>query len=538
MRLTLSGMLLLLVHWQAALAGPPRVHFSDLESGPNSGGGNDAGAFVTIYGNGFGAARGDSSVTIGGGTVADYPVWSDSRITVQLGHAATTGDIRVVTSRGASNGIPFTVRAGKIYFVSPSGNDSNKGSFGSPWKTLLKARSSMRAGAITYAMDGISETNDDGQGWRTAMLLQAGGSPGAPLAIVAYPGASVTVGSAEGPDSGIRSKGESSYWVIAGLMIRGASEAITTYGDHDLRIVGNDMTCPNGNGASACVETSVTTNIRLYGNYIHDSGAPNASALYHGVYFSTDTNHVDFGWNTIANIHGGRGLQVHSSPLNGGGQHDPTGHNQYDISIHDNVIHDTQCDGIILATIDPSQGGIRLYNNVIYNAGKGPDNPERSGYWSCINVQSWTNTGPAGSGAVEIFNNTLFACGTFAKPPYANANTGIAYSGPNGNVKAHIARNILNVPHGLPYLIVSKPGGPVCASNESCPWVYGENNVFFGSEGAPGLPTLTGSMTVDPLFSDPQKGDFHVQPGSLASAAGAQFDNLLFQSPRIGIHRK
>lgn len=524
---------------QLAFAASPRIFFSDLESGPNSGGEDNAGAFVTIHGRGFGATRGDSSVTIGGGAAASYPAWSDSQITFQLGQAAATGNVVVSTPEGASNGVPFTVRPGRIHLVSVSGNDGNKGTFTSPWKTLLKARDSMKAGDITYATDGVSQTTDDGQGWHTAMLLQTSGAPGAPIAIVTYPGATVTVGSVDGPDSGIRSKGASSYWVFAGLTIRGVSEAITTYGDHDWRIVGNDMSCPKGNGATACVETSLTTNLAFYGNQVHDTGLPNASALYHGVYFSTDSNHIDFGWNTIANVHGGRGVQVHSSPLNGGGSRDSTGNDQYDITIHDNIIHDTQCDGIILATIDPSKGSIRIYNNIIYNAGKGPNNPERSGFWSCINVQSWTNTGPAGSGVVEIANNTLYACGTFSDPPYANANTGIAYSGPNGNIKVHIERNVVNVPGGLPYTIVQKPGGAACGRDENCPWMYGDNNVFYGSGSAPASPSISGSLAADPLFVDPHRGDFHLRAGSPAQGAGAQFDTLLPPSPNeLGIRRK
>ena len=44
-----------------------RIFFTDLTSGPRSGGQDDKGAFVTIYGNGFGETRGASTVTVGGG---------------------------------------------------------------------------------------------------------------------------------------------------------------------------------------------------------------------------------------------------------------------------------------------------------------------------------------------------------------------------------------------------------------------------------------------------------------------------------------
>src|ERR1700739_364675 len=78
----------------------PSIFFSDLESGPNTGGQKNRGVWVTIWGKGFGAQRGHSTVTIGGGTAADYPIWTDTKITFQLGPAATTGDI-VVSVRSA-----------------------------------------------------------------------------------------------------------------------------------------------------------------------------------------------------------------------------------------------------------------------------------------------------------------------------------------------------------------------------------------------------------------------------------------------------
>src|SRR6266852_6855016 len=90
----------------AAIAAPPRIFFSDLESGPKSSGEKGQGAFVTIYGKGFGASQGSSRVTIGGGQAGAYPVWTDTKVTFQLGSAAATGDIVITNSAGSSNGVP------------------------------------------------------------------------------------------------------------------------------------------------------------------------------------------------------------------------------------------------------------------------------------------------------------------------------------------------------------------------------------------------------------------------------------------------
>ena len=121
-----------------AQSSTPRLFYSDLESGPNTGGQNNNGAFVTLWGKGFGASQGSSSVTVGGGAVAGYPLWTDSKIIVQLGAGAVTGNIVVKAGSAASNEVPFTVRAGNIFFVSTSGNDANAGTFAVPWRSSVR----------------------------------------------------------------------------------------------------------------------------------------------------------------------------------------------------------------------------------------------------------------------------------------------------------------------------------------------------------------------------------------------------------------
>src|SRR3954451_10465797 len=97
MRKVLNPGLFLLLLFSAALmaaqTAPPRIFFSDLESGPNTGGQNKKGVWVTIWGKNFGPTQGTSTVTIGGGAADNYPLWSDTRIIFQLGVNAKTGSI-------------------------------------------------------------------------------------------------------------------------------------------------------------------------------------------------------------------------------------------------------------------------------------------------------------------------------------------------------------------------------------------------------------------------------------------------------------
>jgi hypothetical protein len=515
--LTLAGL---------AASAQPVIFYSDLESGPKNGGENNNGAYVTLYGRGFGAERAASSVTIGGGKAAAYPLWSDTKIAIQPGSAAATGSIVVHGAGGDSNGVPFIVRPGNIYFVAVNGSDSASGRPSAPWRTVLKARNTMKPGDITYARDGVAQTTDDGEGWRTCFLMRTGGKPGLPVALVAAPGAKVTIGRI-GPEMALRVHNDCpGHWVFAGLILRGDSEAVVLQAGQNWRIVANDISCPNGDGPSACVETGPVSGLKLLGNTVHETGREKASALYHGVYFSTDTNHVEVGWNSIYNVRGCRGIQVHSSPIQGGGPNDPTGHNQYDIAIHDNVIHDTQCDGIIFATIDPSKGKIEVYNNLIYNAGKGPRTPENSGNWSCIYVAAGTNTGPKGGGTVEIYNNTLADCGTIQNPPWQNAANAIQLGGGNPALLVRLRNNIVYQSSGVPYLTVYDNQN-VCRSLDSCPRISAANNLFFGSGPAPTGRAVRNSVSADPLFVNAKARDYRLRPESPARGKGVD-SGILF----------
>ncbi|HLJ48623.1 MAG TPA: choice-of-anchor Q domain-containing protein [Bryobacteraceae bacterium] len=502
---------------------PPRIFYSDVDSGPNSGGENNNGLYVTIYGRGFGSAQSGSYVTVGGGQAAAYPVWSDTKIAFQLGAAAQTGNIVVSTSAGSSNGLPFTVRAGNIYFVAQNGSNSNAGTVSAPWATLMHARDTMAAGDTVYVRNGIAQTTDDGQGYSSCLTIGANsGRAGFPKALVVYPGESATIGNVNnssngGCNTGVRAKGQTeNYWTIAGFTIRGGNVAVNPWGEIGWRIIANDISCPNGNAQAGCLDETNNSSIYIYGNNIHHVAtnlSPSAvTALYHGVYLSDATSDVWFGWNTIAYVQGCRGLQQNSNNPNA---------DAFGIHIHDNIIHDTQCDGIVMTTVNPAQGTVEIYNNIIYNAGTGPNNAESSGAWSCINVQGWDTTAQSGSGVIDIYNNTLYSCGNFASPPYTGSNGGIMWvSGGNGNKYARIRNNIIDQTGNVPYLVVYNTGGGLCTDAQACPGLQGSNNLYFGGGAAPlNVNVASAETSNNPMFLQPGT-DFHLSAGSPAATAG------------------
>ena len=174
------------------------------------------------------------------------------------------------------------------------------------------------------------------------------------------------------------------------------------------RYVSNSWTCTGPPGAVGCVSMSENTFVKFYGNEIANIVSLGTTGKqYHAFYLTTDSNHQEVGWNSIHNNHSCRAMQVHSSPNNL-----TSGYNQYDISIHDNLIHDDPCDGMNLATVDPSQGKVEVYDNLIYHVGLGPDPLDGEASYSCIRVAQYTNNGAPGTGTVEVYNNTLVDCGS------------------------------------------------------------------------------------------------------------------------------
>ena len=497
--ISLSCSLLLGVSYSSAQSIPPAIFYTDLDSGPNAGGENNNGTIVTIYGKGFGATQGASTVKVGGGAVADYKIWTDTKVAFALGAAAQTGNIVITTGGQASNGIPFTVRSGKIFCVSTSGNDANSGSFPSScWAGIRKAASSIAAGDIAYILNGVTLTGLDNYSSTLWLGDSGSGTAASPKALVAYPGATVTVGSPTDQSIGIRGSNYHSandYWVIAGFIVKGHEQAYDTGGINGWKVVANEMACPNGSGQTACFHTDTTTNLRFYGNYVHDVGttAGSIDKYYHAVYFTTNSNHIDVGWNTVvpnntqSKTSGGcRAIQFYSTG----------GSDQFDLHVHDNIVHDAICDGINFATVTADSGPVEAYNNVVYHVGTGPDPSNGSANYSCINIDSSSSR----TNAVQIYNNTLYDCGSRG----TSDSGGVAPS-----AKTIMTNNLVYQLSGESYLNPNVGGGSLS----------GSNNLWYGAGNAPSQ--TTGNLTSNPLLvSTSGVPDLHPQSTSPAVDAG------------------
>ncbi len=509
---------------------PPRVFFTDLQSGPVTGGEQNLGVFVAIYGEGFGAVRAGSTVTFGGVEVARYVSWGEDvapreldRIVVQPGPAVGSGPILVTVGGEPSNPSTFTVRAGAIRFVALGGADGNPGTLAQPWATVAHAEDSIGAGDTIFVRHGVNETGEDGFG--ASLAIETGGSPGLPKAIVAYPGATATLGSTalefgvRVPNTGV----SPSDLVLAGLVLRGGTSALDIGGDgaSRWRVVANDISCPQGNGQTGCFVASLASHLFLLGNYVHDISqqGPQPSKQYHAVYFTTDTNFVAVGWNQIHHNRTCRAIQFHSSPLCSPvcGPGDTTGFNQHHLDVFDNRIDGDVCDGINFATVDPSQGPVRAWNNVVVRTGAGPTPPDGDANYAGVYVAGSTNTGVAGTGNVEVFHNTLVDCGRALGVPDGNTDRGAFARGPGS--PALFLRLRDNV-------VVAEGDEPFVAPSSATELIEGSHNLWAGADSAPAY--LSDNLEADPGFLDPFAGDFRLAAGSAAIdtgvAAGAADD--------------
>jgi len=395
----------------------------------------------------------------------------------------------------------FTVRTGgTIRCVSTSGKDSNPGTFsGGCWATIQSALQSMAAGDITYVENGVSEGDNCSQ-YNSATCILSAGSAGSPKAIVAYPGATVSINTNDNhcmrtPSVG----GPGPHWVVAGINCNMTNNGEGfSFNVPDVRFVANSISCPNSFGTAACVdmESDGTTSpgMMVYGNTWNNVGiSVNGQKTYHAMYFSASADHTDMAWNDLHQVHGCRAIQFY----------DASGRDMGDDHVHDNVIHDVVCDAINYSTMNSDEaGGVEAYNNVMYNVGKGPNPPDGAAVYSCVNTDSsQSHTAPA-----VIYNNTCLNSG------FSGGGSGSGCFNPN--LKTKLVNNICDQAAGQPYLASGSAGCSAIASGSA-------NNDWFGSGSSPSCGSMTGSLNLDPQFANVSSLNLHLLATSPMVSAGS-----------------
>ena len=311
----------------------PSLFFTDLTSGPKSGSGTFAnGAFVRLYGKGFGALRGNGRVTLNGAEVANYQFWGTDNISgldmiiVQPGASTSSGNFVVTTDSGeTSNGVPFVVDNSRN--IREVGNNSDLSSAVSGIRSnnrndivyLRGGTYTVRVGTTTWGDDDFTfGRGDSGTAW------------------IAYPGQAVNVGDWRFNDG----NGNTDNVTIAGLYATGGDDtffsgwggtagAPNEAGPTNTRLIGNDITTTyRGNTMTGAVQFSADGG-RLLGNYIHDNGGSTVYNNNHSVYIQLGADDVEIAYNRFLNERVGHVIQIHTDgPMR-----------QYDnVRIHSNML--------------------------------------------------------------------------------------------------------------------------------------------------------------------------------------------------------
>jgi len=505
--------LLLIPVYYGVAFGLPTLNFSDIISAPKTGGIDGKGAIVTIWGNNLGSEQGVSTVTCCGIGAANVVSWGNAtapsdlytyhkmqKVSFTIDPVATDGlgEITVTVGGVVSNALPFTVRSGNIYFVKTTGNDSTgDGSWGTPWATIIKAKDTIAAGDIAYICDGIKQDAEDA--YNSCVNLDTHGTADNPKAFIAYPGATVTVGTTSVTSgfgtwvTGGAGGYSASFWVISQFYVTPETSAVGI--STGTRVVGNNITVPTGTGGAAALEFGKSSTTVL-GNELYNCGTANASKLYHSVYVNNHTyatiSNIEIGWNIIRNSTGNRGIQVYSD---GTGSAGISG-----VTIHDNVIHDIRGNGLNINR--QCTGTFEIYNNLIYRCGLGPDFYDGLTSYSGLYVASSLN-----SANVYFYNNTMYDCGNSLYPQGSGFLE--IQSDFVGNI--YMKNNIIysTGEEHEPYMVSSDDGID-----------SGDNyNLFYGTGTAPSWDTA--AINLHPQLTDKDTDDYSLSSISPCVNAGA-----------------
>ena len=515
----------------------PIILYTDITSGPNSGGEGNNGTYLTVFGNHFGTTQGTSKVAINGKAVAKYLLWSDKKIGLQVG-PVSSGPI-VVTVGGASSNsdLTFKVRSGHLYYIGAGADNSPPGSCSSmmaansysiPWG-LTNIASTMESsysfatmrtpytyykclsfGDTLVFLNGASYHYYDGRGWHASLTPdKKGAGADSFITFMARPGARAQLGGESGAMFPVRDISDG-YDVFSGFTLTGRGKSGGAEFRTNVRLVGNEITCPDCSGPAGAV--SGGDGLTMYGNTVHDVGVlvpGGAGKLYHAIYVAG--NNIDIGWNKIYNTKAYNGIQVNHDGSPG----------FYNLAWHDNDISDVNGSGINLSTIDPSSGYVMVYNNVIHHVGLNiASDGSTSDPHSCIAVKGYGRS--TGSGTVEIFNNTMYDCSSYLNVnPASQASCAIIEPFKQLNARTNLVNNIVYQPV---YTVTAKQNVFICGG-VSMGTLSGSNNLWYSeSPAGSAAPVTTFGVIANPSFLS--ASDLHVRRGSPAVGHGASIGDL------------
>jgi len=384
-----------------------------------------------------------------------------------------------------------------VFYVSPSGSDSNPGTEEEPWRTIQKAADTLVPGQTVYLRAGTYEER---------VVPSASGAADNYITYAAYPDETVTIDGATiivpewgglfditgqeyirvrglrvvnaGPNPhnpGIQVDGGSHIIVEYNTVDRTMDSGIAVWNSSDVAVDGNLVANACLGGFNESITVGLTDGFEVRNNLVHDSqkeGICTKDGSSNGRVYGNEV----YGTEAV-------GFYV-----------DAQARHTYNIDVFDNVAHDILEGGFAIASeVGGLLENIRVYNNVAYNNG-----------WVGISVTDCCiETHPVSN--IEIMNNTLYGNGW---DPWGG---GIAVY--NTQAEGIVVRN------------------NICSQNLSFQIAVGDNvptdsyivdhNLIDGVRGDEGGMYGEDYVEGDPGFMNPGEADFHVREGGAGIDQGS-----------------
>jgi len=259
-----------------------------------------------------------------------------------------------------------------IYYVAPTGKDSNLGTMDQPWQTIQKAADTLVAGDTVYIRAGV---------YSEQVIPQNSGSAGQSITYAAYPGEMVTIdgtGVTVSTYEGLFDLSRRDYIRVSGLRVIHSdyygivadnsshvtiehnyvydtySSGISSWNGNNIIVAGNEVVGACTGPWQEHISISNTDTFEVRDNLIHDT-MPGTDGK-EGLTIKDASSHGKVYGNHVYNLnHVGIYVDAEAEHL-------------FDVEVYQNLVHDVEAMGFSLAS---EQGGtlenIRLYNNIAYN---------------------------------------------------------------------------------------------------------------------------------------------------------------------------